>query len=148
MTIYAYPVRPGAGFRIQRLHRKILYNMPRGHKKKYIYTSHVIISKKAGKVDVFITRRLRVGNTFFFWFVSLHFEVLILSCSVPPMSSCVTGSLLAKEGSAPLRDIVCDLDHKSQHKSQIYSQQKFYLFYPPPILGIKRNLVQYYFCIE
>jgi hypothetical protein len=36
MTIYAYPIRPGAGFRIQRLHRKILYtgNMPRGHKKK------------------------------------------------------------------------------------------------------------------
>jgi hypothetical protein len=34
-----------------------------------------------------------------------------------PMSSCVTGSLLAKEekgrGSAPLRDIVCDLDQKS-----------------------------------
>jgi Transposase (partial DDE domain) len=34
MKIYAYPIRPGAGFRIQRLHRKILYNMPRGHKKK------------------------------------------------------------------------------------------------------------------
>jgi hypothetical protein len=34
MTIYAYLVRRGAGFRIQCLHWKILYKMPRGHKRK------------------------------------------------------------------------------------------------------------------
>jgi hypothetical protein len=39
MTIYAYLIRPGAGFRIQRLHRKILYNMPRGKKKIVVITS-------------------------------------------------------------------------------------------------------------
>jgi hypothetical protein len=33
MKIYAYPIRPGAGFRIQCLHWKILYNMPRGKNK-------------------------------------------------------------------------------------------------------------------
>jgi hypothetical protein len=38
MKIYEYPIRPGAGFRIQRLHRKILYNMPRGHKKNLSMT--------------------------------------------------------------------------------------------------------------
>jgi hypothetical protein len=34
IKIYTYPIRPGAGFRIQHLHWKILYKMPRGHKKK------------------------------------------------------------------------------------------------------------------
>jgi hypothetical protein len=33
MRIYAYLIRPGAGLRIQRLHRKILYNMARVQKK-------------------------------------------------------------------------------------------------------------------
>jgi hypothetical protein len=41
MKIYAYPIRPGAGFRIRRLHWKILYNMPRGTHKKIISYSSV-----------------------------------------------------------------------------------------------------------
>jgi hypothetical protein len=38
MMIYAYLIRPGAGFWIQCLHRKKLYNMPRGHKKNNLVT--------------------------------------------------------------------------------------------------------------
>jgi hypothetical protein len=44
MKIYAYPIRPGAGFRIQRLHRKILYNMPRGQKTK-IDSPYCLVTK-------------------------------------------------------------------------------------------------------
>jgi hypothetical protein len=36
ITIYAYPIQPGAGLQIQHLHRKILYNMPRGTKKYFL----------------------------------------------------------------------------------------------------------------
>jgi hypothetical protein len=37
--VILYLIQPGAGFRIQRLHRKILYNMPRGKKKIFVCTA-------------------------------------------------------------------------------------------------------------
>jgi hypothetical protein len=45
MMKYAYPIRLGAGFRIQHLHWKILYNMPRGQKKKLQYIINCLAKK-------------------------------------------------------------------------------------------------------